>query len=76
VIAGPRTGTWTTYKLAPQGPGSRLEVHYRLLHEKATTRLAMRLVKVKIRQELVRMWDGYEAAMRADLTRSRAEARN
>lgn len=66
VVAGPRLGSWTTYKLTPDGPGSRLELHYRFLHEKPFTRLAMRLVKPKIRAELERMWDGYEAAMRAD----------
>lgn len=66
VVAGPRLGSWTTYKLTPHGAGSRLEVHYRFLHEKPVTLLIMRLVKGKIRADLERMWEGYEAEMRRE----------
>lgn len=70
VVAGPRLGSWTTYKLTPQGAGSKLALHYRFLHEKAVTRIAMRLVQPKIRADLETMWDGYVADMRREMAQS------
>ncbi|MEA3199310.1 MAG: hypothetical protein QOE90_738 [Thermoplasmata archaeon] len=70
VVAGPRTGSWTTYKLTPSGTGSRLALHYRFTHEKPMTRVLMRLVKPKIRAELVKMWEGYEADMRREIAKA------
>jgi hypothetical protein len=68
VIAGPRTGSWTTYKLTPRAGGSRLDVHYRFVHEKPMTMLLLRLVRGRIRRDLERMWSGYETDMRAEMT--------
>lgn len=67
VVGGPRQGSVTTYKLTPSARGTRLEVVYRLTHEKAWARAVMTLGKAKLRADLVRMWEGYERAMAKDL---------
>lgn len=68
VVEGPRRGSVTTYRLTPRGAGaSRLDVEYSLVHDDASGRFILRFARPLVRRNLVRMWDGYESAMRADV---------
>jgi hypothetical protein len=66
VVSGPRLGSHNEYSLAPDGAGSRLTVRYHLTHEKPGTRALIRIAKPILRRNLVRMWQGYERAMREE----------
>ena len=67
VIEGPRTGSFTEYTMTRTAEGCRLVVDYRFVLDKAGAMLALRVLKPFVRQELVRMWDGFEVAMDREL---------
>ena len=69
VTAGPRVGSTTDYRLVPVegGGGCELTVTYRFVVRPAGRMVALRLLKPLVRRELVRMWDGFSAAMARDL---------
>ncbi|HUR68001.1 MAG TPA: SRPBCC family protein [Candidatus Thermoplasmatota archaeon] len=70
VIAGPRTGSFTHYRLVPVGSGaSRLTVDYNLIINDPQRHFLLRLAKPLVKRELSKMWDGFEAAMRKELHR-------
>lgn len=68
VVEGPRTGSFTEYHLTPTAGGCKLVVDYRFVLDKPVNMLALRVLKPLVRRELVRMWDGFEAAMAHELT--------
>lgn len=63
------------YQLTPTPEGhSRLDVHYRVASRRWARRLLLVLARPRIRRELHRMWDGFEAAMRRELGAARRES--
>lgn len=69
VTKGPRTGSVTRYRLFPDGAGSRIRVEYGFVLQDGLKHLLLRLAKAKVRRDLARMWDGFAAAMEAELRR-------
>lgn len=68
VTAGPRTGSFTTYRLVPSSSSScALTVDYHFVFPQAARMLLLRVAKPLVKRELEKMWAGYAAAMRVEL---------
>lgn len=65
VVAGPREGSVTSYRLRPVEGGCEIEVAYDFVLKGKTWLL--RLAKPFVARDLRRMWDGYAASMDAEL---------
>lgn len=74
VVAGPRLGSFTHYRLVPDGAGSRLTVHYHLQLDDARRMFLLRLAKPLVKRELSKMWDGFVGSMAGELGVARATA--
>lgn len=74
VVDGPRAGSRNAYRLEATPRGARLVVEYHLVHAEPATMLLMRLARPLLRRRIVRMWEGYEGALAADLAEGRREA--
>ncbi len=68
-VADLAKGRWVyEYRLTPTPGGCRLAIDYRLGARRWTRRAMFTILKPFIRRELDRMWDGFDAAMRRELT--------
>lgn len=66
VVEGPRTGSSTDYRLVDTPEGSQLTVVYRFVLADRRRMFFLRLLKVLVRRELAKMWDGFEADLRRE----------
>ena len=67
VTQGSRAGSETRYRLAPTPDGCELTVDYAFVLQPRARMLLLGLLKGLVKRDLERMWDGFEAAMRAEL---------
>lgn len=68
VVSGPRTSSRTDYRLVPLAGGCELTVRYQFVIAPPARHLLMRLAKPILRRDLERMWDGFVADLRRELT--------
>lgn len=69
VLSGVRTGSFTHYRLVPDGAGSHLSVDYHFTLDDPTRMLLLRIAKPLVARELGKMWDGFVASMASELKR-------
>lgn len=67
VIEGPRTGSSTDYRLVDTADGCELTVVYRFVLADARRMFFLRALKLFVRRELAKMWDGFEADLRKEI---------
>jgi hypothetical protein len=67
VTKGPRTGSFTHYRLVPKGDGCHITVDYHFVLDKPARMLLLRLAKPLVKRDLARMWDGFANAMQREL---------
>lgn len=67
VVSGPRLGSFTHYRLVPEGAGCFLTVDYHFLVSPSSRHRLLRLAKPLVARELRKMWDGFAAAMDEEL---------
>lgn len=74
VTHGPRTGSVVEYELTPEAGATRLQVTYHFVIRPAFRMVLLRVLRPLVKRELSRMWDGFEAALRQDLSAPSAAA--
>lgn len=68
LVEGPGRGSVFDYRLTPVAGGTRLDVVYGVRVKRWRSRLKVWLARPATRAKLERMWDGFDATMRRELS--------